>query len=122
MKDQKTNTPQPYSQQLWEKGAKHQGEAWYARHLEALHTPHGGFETALVAMLQGWLLYADTHAHRFGAGIGTDYVLSGGWEAVAGGLLGLLNGETGRLDCGLIDGLIRDTLRAQGCGEEYEEG
>jgi hypothetical protein len=34
-------------------------------------------------------------------------VLGPCWEKVASGALGLLNGETGGLDCGTVDGAVR---------------
>lgn len=108
-----TQSRKTYIQRLRERGAKHRRDAWYEQHLAALQTPRVGFEAALVAMLEGWLLYADAHAES--GEIGTDAVLGGHWEAIGVGLRGLLNGETGRLDCGLVDGLVGEALHAQGC-------
>lgn len=51
-------------------------------------------------------------------GIGEDYVLGPEWATIGRALLALLNGETGRLDCGTLDGIIRDTLRAEGTEDE----
>lgn len=86
---------------------------WVARHLEALRFPEGP-EVPLVALLRGWIDYANTHRNRFECGIGEDGVLGPEWERIGNALLGLLNGETGRLDCGTLDGLIRRTLDAEG--------
>ncbi len=66
-------------------------------------------------MVQGWADYARTHRNRFESTIGEDYVLGPQWQAIGEGLLGLLNGETGALDCGTLDGFIRDTMEAHGC-------
>lgn len=89
------------------------GSGWVRRHLEALRFPEGP-EVPIVAMLRGWIDYANGHAKRYECGIGEDGVLGDEWEAIGKGLLGLLNGETGRLDCGSLDGLIRRTLTAEG--------
>lgn len=68
----------------------------------------------LVMMLRGWVQYAGKHKNRYGSGIGEDGVLGAEWEEIGRGLLGLLNGETDGLDCGSIDGNIRDALKAEG--------
>lgn len=106
-----------YSQKLWLTGQKHAGEAWYQRHWDALQQPRVGFEAAVVAMLQGWLLYADNHAAQHDSLVGSDGVLGDHWAAIGHGLRGLLNGETGRLDCGCVDSIVAGTLREEG----YEE-
>ena len=36
------------------------------------------------------------------------------WAAMGRALLGLLNGETGRIDCGTLDGDIRRALERNG--------
>lgn len=61
--------------------------------------------------------YADAHRARFDSGIGEDYVLGPEWIAILKGVRGLLNGETGQLDCGTVDGMICDMLRAEGVPE-----
>jgi len=69
-------------------------------------------------MLRGWLTYADRHQARYHSGIGADGVLGDEWAALGHAILGLLNGETGRLDCGTLDALIRGTLVAEGFGSD----
>lgn len=103
-----------YTQALWKTGQKHAGDAWYQRHLETLQSPRVGFEAALVAMLQGWLLYADTHSAHYDSTIGLDGVLGDHWAAIGQGLRGLLNGNAGRLDCGCLDVILGGTLNAEG--------
>jgi hypothetical protein len=88
---------------------------WQTRHMAALRTPTG-FEVAIVEMLKAWALYADTHSRRYESKIGHD-VLGDEWAAIGRGIRGLLNGETGHLDCGTLDGFIADTLAAEGCHE-----
>jgi hypothetical protein len=103
-----------YSQKLWSTGRKHAADTWYQSHCKALNHPRVGFETALVSMLQGWLHYADTHGAHFGSTIGADGVLGEHWAAIGQGLRGLLNGETGRLDCGCLDSILGETLESEG--------
>lgn len=90
---------------------------WQQRHLSALFTPREN-EAGIVGMVKMWLHYADMRKLRFESGIGEDYVLGTEWDAIGRGLLGLLNGETGRLDCGTLDGCIRGALVAEGFTEE----
>lgn len=85
---------------------------WKARHLAAMQTSAPGSERAISLMLQGLVLYAKAHQDRFESAIGEDGVLGPCWEDMARGLIGLLNGDCGRLDCGTIDGIIRDAAQA----------
>jgi hypothetical protein len=91
---------------------------WQDRHNLAMLEPSAGFEFALVHMLRGWHRYAQVHLQRFESPIGDDGVLGREWQAIGQALLGLLKGETGRLDCGTLDGFIRDTLTANGAAAE----
>lgn len=87
---------------------------WQRRHNEAVTAPRFGFESALVAMLRGWAGYADAHRHAYDAPIGDDGVLGPEWAAMGQAMLGLLNGDLGRLDGGTLDGFIRNTLASNG--------
>jgi len=91
---------------------------WGQRHFRGWTRGFNGkgenHESAIVRMVHSWAMYADAHAIRFESSIGEDYVLGPEWEAIGKGLLGLLNGETGELDCGTVDGMIRDILKANG--------
>lgn len=78
--------------------------------------PHG-IERSVVAMLKGWELYAKMHKRRFGSAIGDDGFLGPQWLATGKALRALLNGETGRLDCGTVDAFILDTITANGFTE-----
>lgn len=91
---------------------------WRGQHSIAMACPREGHESAMVKMLTGWLEYQSAHAERFESGVGDDYVLGPEWEAIGKALRGLLNGETGRLDCGTLDGVILDGLKAEGFEEE----
>jgi hypothetical protein len=87
---------------------------WQTRHTGALRKPRG-FEAPIVGMISAWAQYADTHRTRYESPIGADGVLGPEWQAIGVAILGLLNGECGRLDCGTLDGFIRDTLTSEGC-------
>lgn len=95
---------------------------WRFAHNDAVNTlevygkpgkqqPH---EIAVVMMLKGWAVYAEAHRKAFDSPIGEDYVLGPEWRAVGLGIRGLLNGVTGRLDCGTLDAFILDTLKENG--------
>jgi hypothetical protein len=84
------------------------------RHVIAVRLPQDGFEQALVDLFSGWLRYADSHKQQYGSGIGEDMILGAEWSKIGSALRGLLNGETGRFDCGLLDSLIAKTLRDEG--------
>lgn len=83
---------------------------WQDRHDSAVANPKPD-ERPMVEMISAWAQYAIQHQRRFESTIGEDYVLGPNWQAIGEGLLGLLNGETGRLDCGTLDGFIRDTMK-----------
>ena len=87
---------------------------WKDRHLAAIRGAQNDHEIAIVRMLQGWLWYAEKHENRFGSGIGDDSALGPSWAAMGGAIRALLNGETGRIDCGTIDSIVADTLEAEG--------
>ncbi len=77
-------------------------------------TTSSPFDTAISEMIRGLARYADDHEARFGAPLGQDCILGAAWEEMLKGLVTLLNGETGRLDCGDVDRLARALHRAAG--------
>ena len=102
--------------------SKNGGSGWDTRHNTALGYGLGWspmailttHETTTVQMLSAWAGYARAHRERFESLIGEDYVLGPHWAEVGLGVRGLLNGETGRLDCGTLDAFILDTLSENG--------
>ena len=78
---------------------------WQQRHRSAILGNH-----PVAVMLRAWLDYADRYTARYDSGIGEDTVLGDEWAAIGRGLLGLLNGDCGQLDCGTVDGIIRAAL------------
>lgn len=93
--------------------------AWSHAHQRVLEEPaRRGLEGSFAHMYRAWLAYADAHKSRYESDIGQDYVLGPHWEAVGKGLLGLLNGDIGRLDAGTCDRVIKDSLHRAGFREE----
>lgn len=88
-----------------------------ARHDEAMRNPQPGFEHAVVTLYRGLAEYADANQKRYGDKIGDDGVLGEYWHWLGEALIGLLNGETGRLDCGTLERQIRDLIETGGTTE-----
>lgn len=82
-------------------------------HREALKSPTPGFEAAIVGMLRALAQYADAHRQRYGDTIKEDRIIGEYWHWLGEALIGLLNGETGRLDCGVVDGFIRGLIDSE---------
>ncbi len=87
---------------------------WQTRHNSAVMLPRSGAELAIVSMLNGWLAYAASHQERYEDLIGNDGVLGKPWAEIGASIASLLDGETGRLDCGTLSSLINNTMRANG--------
>lgn len=90
---------------------------WKKRHLDALEWPQG-LEVPISGMLSFWLDYAERHQAQYESTIGEDGALGVEWAQIGRGILGLLNGETGRLDCGTLDTIIRDNLAEMGFSDD----
>lgn len=90
---------------------------WQDRHDSAVTVPNI-FERGVVQMLKGWQQYAEHYRNTYEAPIGDDGVLGAYWESMGDALRGILNGETGRLDCGTLDGFILDTMKENGIETE----
>ncbi len=91
---------------------------WQDRHDAAMCLPRPGFESAIVQMLNGWHQYAATHRANYESLMGDDGVLGPEWQAIGKGLLGLLNGDLGRMDGGTLDAFLRNTMAANGVDVE----
>lgn len=81
------------------------GRRQSAETLLGYSTP-GGEDSAIGSMLRALALYADCHLKNYGSAIGEDYILGESWEKALRAVRELLNGETGRLDCGDTDRAI----------------
>lgn len=91
---------------------------WQGRHYVALQNPRG-IECAITALRSGLLRYALEYAERFeGCKLGDDGVIGDAWLEMARGYLGLLNSETGRLDCGSLDHEVREWAERFGFDEK----
>lgn len=62
--------------------------------------------------------YALAYQRYYDAPIGEDAVLGKAWLKIARGAIGLLGGETGSLDPGHADSMIRSLAREAGFKEE----
>lgn len=78
---------------------------WVERHVAATITPN---------RVEAPYVEALTALHTFAARYSDDGVLDEGVLLVAAGLRVLLGGDTGRLDCGTLDGGLVDVIRR--CG------
>jgi len=71
-------------------------------------------EDGLTLLVVGLAKWATDYRERYSGRVGDDGVLGDHWQAIAEGILGLLNGECGRLDAGTLDGILRRCLEAEG--------
>jgi hypothetical protein len=92
---------------------------WQERHNAAVLSPRPGFERAIITMLRGWLEYADQHFQEYESRITDDGVLGDEWIEIGKAIHGLLNGQTGRIDCGTFSTLIHDTMEANGAERDW---
>lgn len=95
---------------------------WRTQHGIAYATPNRGHERALVHLVQGLHEYARAHCARYESDVGGDGVLGPAFLDIARGVIALLNGESGRLDCGTLDSEIRDLLARSGFPAHKVEG
>lgn len=77
-------------------------DAWKVRHQAARKCPHPGHERALGMLIDGLREYAEVHQAKFESPLGEDWVLGDEWLEAVRAVVGLLNGEIGRLDGGSL--------------------
>lgn len=75
-------------------------------------------EQAIRQAITGWANLGVTHALMYDSPIGDDGVLGEAFADMGRALRTMLNGETGRFDCGTLDSLILDI--AQSCGVDLD--
>lgn len=90
---------------------------WQTRHLSALDSPKG-FEIAIVRLIEAWAHYADAHHRRYESKLGNDSYLGPIWNDLGKSIHDLLDGETGRLDCGTLSSFIHNTRLYEGFRDE----
>ena len=69
---------------------------------------------ALSAILDSLRSFAECHHAQYGSPISEDYVLREYWLDILRGLRGMLNSDTGNLDCGQFDSLCCELARNNG--------
>lgn len=106
-----------YSSRLFKHPSYEQYKHYWENHEAAINLPKG-VEVGLISLLKGWLRYADEYEKRYESSIGKDMILGPCWARIGESLLGMLNGELGRLDGGSLDNIIRETLKDEGFGDE----
>lgn len=93
----------------------HHASTWQGRHNDAIErarlstdmgAPVRRMERAVARMVSSLMDYADAHADLYESPVSDDYVLDPEVQVIARALRVLLNGETGRLDCGTLDALL----------------
>ena len=88
------------------------------RHYLALQNPRG-IERAIAALRDGLVAYGVHYGEHFeDCEVGRDSFLGKAWLDLARAYLALLNGPTGRLDCGSLDGEVRHWARKFGFTDE----
>lgn len=90
---------------------------WQRQHLKALVSPEG-LEVPILGLINSLTTYMFEHESRYGSLIAEDYVLGPQFLKAAKAVRKLLNGETGRLDCGEMDSTIRRMLFSAGFSEQ----
>ncbi len=90
---------------------------WQTRHIGALKCPARA-ESAIIGMIEAWARYADQHRALYGAKLADDSYLGPIWNDLGRSIHGLLNGETGRLDCGTLSSFIHSTRTCEGFSDE----
>lgn len=87
---------------------------WAAHNDRIMAAPRNGFERAITHAYRALETYADTHLDRYESPIGEDYVLGAVWANMARAFLGLLDGETGRFDCGDLHTRVHELATKHG--------
>ena len=82
-------------------GVRHIGSAWVLRHYRACCEPTEKVELPLLLMIEGLMRYFNANPE-----LTKDYVLYPAFCEALGGVRSLLNGDTGRLDCGVLDEML----------------
>lgn len=103
-----------YQRPKWAKTADRAARYAYEKHHAEILCP----TSAVTLLLSSWLTYADNHFERFDSKIGDGDILGEPWARIGVSIIQLLNGETGGLDCGTVDALIRDVLVDEGFFDE----
>ena len=94
-----------------------QGNGWGKRHVDAWTLPKGP-EKPIRDLILALVDYAEEYEHRYGSKVGDDGFLGPEWARMIRAVRAFLNGETGRFDCGTLDGLLLDLAALHGITED----
>lgn len=86
---------------------------WHEQHAKAFAS-YNGVEYAIRQCIEGFARYADAHQDRYDAPLGDDGVLGGYGYDMLMAIRHLLDGETGRYDCGSLCTLTSELAKAAG--------
>lgn len=86
-------------------------------HNEAIRRPRM-FELAIVRGVQAWDQYACCHKQRYESQICDDAIIGYAWLRWGISLRDLLNGESGRLNCGYMSTYINEMIKYHGGTEQ----
>lgn len=94
------------------------------RHAEAWLHPRKGSEAMIKGLILGWIEYADQY-HQSSSfephgALAKDYYAGREWLAIGQSIISLLSMDLGRLDGGLLDGLIREIAINEGFTNDME--
>lgn len=91
---------------------------WWSAHVRAVVDPMR-FEKPIILLMDGLEAYANQYRSAYmESSLSDDGVLGTEWLSIARALVGLLNGEHGRLDAGTVDAWVRALAREHGFEEE----
>lgn len=76
-----------------------------------------GPERPIVNLRMALEQYQIWHSRTYGSRIGDDGILGPAWADMVRSFRTLLNGQTGRLDCGTLDSWAVDALKVEGFDE-----
>jgi hypothetical protein len=84
-------------------------------HAKAWGQPEIGFESSIVGLVRAIADYADAYKERYQKSVCTDETLSEDWQSLVYRCGELLTGDIGRLNRSVLDSLLDDFLKNEGC-------
>jgi hypothetical protein len=84
-------------------------------HAKAWGQPDIGFESSIVGVVRAIADYADAYKARYHQSVCDDEALSENWQSLVYHCGELLTGDIGRLNRSVLDSLLDDFLKNEGC-------